>query len=460
MYNPKAFFAPLVLSLFSCCISLCGTCTVLHILQYQVLVLAVSCSEYGSFWYCRLQNRGFFSLFPTSLSFRFSEVGAFYVTMVEGPGATRNANKARILVGWNAIRVIPEGKLQVPAVLREVYSVGKEVFLIFDETNSLRLHFGMNGSLLIRSESNKNESSWKPRDQDESPSMVIWFNRNDDGAEDKLLECRSTTFNQVSALVAQSKMQRLTSRDACSPSFDVKTVVQALLERPDSMIADALLDQARFPGVGNIIKIEGLHRSNLNPLDIVSSLSTEDLMRVVVACREYAMQWYKQGRSPRKHVYNQSSCQTCSSPVKIQKVGRDLSRTTFWCVACQPMKANAERVPKSLESHVLVPKRPEPEPPKMECPQHGPNRCKLRRVRKSTTSNQDRIFLCCQVRNCQYFQWADTHFRQCCGVPILRISKTVKSGGKWFLSCNRCKFFEWAKPKDLAPIACRVTPLL
>lgn len=357
--------------------------------------------------------------------------------------------------------MIPEDKLQVPAVLREVLSVGKEVFLIFGETNSLRLHFGMIGSLLVRSESNKEESSWKPRDQDESPSIIIRFKRNYDGGEEKVLECRSTTVAQVSTLVAQSKMKRLASRDACSPSFVAKTVVQALLERPDSMIADALLDQARFPGVGNIIKIEGLHRSNLNPLDKVSSLSTEDLMRVVIECREYAMQWYKQGRSPHKNVYNQSFCQTCSSQVKIQKVGGDLSRTTFWCVTCQPRKIDGEHATKKLlETHVLVPNSSEPQPPKMECPQHGPNRCKLRRVRKSTTCNQDRIFLCCQVRNCPYFQWADTHFRQCCGVPILRISKTVKTGGKWFLSCNKCKFFDWAKAKDLAPILCRLTPLL
>jgi formamidopyrimidine-DNA glycosylase len=419
-------------------------------MSYLVMVLQISTHPF--------RNLRFFSLFPT---IPFVWILLFVeLTMVEGPGATRNGNKARMLVGWTAVLVIPEGKLQVPAVLREVSSVGKEVFLIFDDMNSLRLHFGMNGSLIIRNKSIK-ENSWKPAHQNEPPSMIIRFNRNDNVGEEKLLECRSTTVNQVTALVAQSKIKRLTSRDVCSPSFDVKTVVDALLQRPDAMIADALLDQARFPGVGNIIKIEGLHRSNLNPLDSVSSLSKEDLARVVLACRDYAMQWYKQGRSPVKFVYNQASCQTCSSQVKIQKVGGDLSRTTFWCVMCQPMKIEAGHVPKkSLDTHTVVPKCSEPEPPKMECPQHGPKRCKLRRVRKSTTTNQDRIFLCCQVHNCPYFQWADTHFRQCCGVPVLRISKTVKTGGKWFLSCHRCQFFEWAKPKDLAPIACRLTPLL
>jgi endonuclease-8 len=374
--------------------------------------------------------------------------------MVEGPGATRNADKARLLVGCTMVAILP-GKLQVAGVLQEVLSVGKEVFLIFDD-QALRLHFGMNGSLTIRKDATRELPSWRKR---EPPSLVIRLKQKDDDDE-TILECRATTVNQVSAFVANSKIQRLAPRDVCSPYFDTKTVLDALLQRPAAMISDVLLDQARFPGVGNIIKIEGLHRSKLHPQDQVSLLSEDELLRVITECRKYAFQWYQRGRAPPKLVYNQLGCQTCSGKVQIQKLGEDLSRTTFWCGACQPRKPKDGFVVKAVAVYVAVPVTTQQEgPPKLACPQHGMKPCKLRRVRKSDT-NQGRLFACCQARDCPYFQWADTHLPQCCGVPILRISKTAKTGGKWFLSCARCKLFAWAKPKDLAPLVCRLTPLL
>jgi formamidopyrimidine-DNA glycosylase len=47
------------------------------------------------------------------------------------------------------------------------------------------------------------------------------------------------------------------------------------------MIADVVLDQDKFPGVGNIIKIEGLHRAGVHPRRIVSTLSLDELCRLI-----------------------------------------------------------------------------------------------------------------------------------------------------------------------------------
>ena len=97
--------------------------------------------------------------------------------MVEGPGATRNGRKLQIAVGKTLVtgaestgvesdasslsqRTQPDRVADELAgrTLEEAFTVGKELFLVFattpwDSTISpvgLRLHFGMNGSLVAR----------------------------------------------------------------------------------------------------------------------------------------------------------------------------------------------------------------------------------------------------------------------------------------------------------------------
>ena len=63
--------------------------------------------------------------------------------------------------------------------------------------------------------------------------------------------------------------------------FDPSAVMGAIVEKPDEMISDAILEDDRFPGDGNIIKIEGLHRSQVHPKRIVSTLTRDELEAVV-----------------------------------------------------------------------------------------------------------------------------------------------------------------------------------
>ncbi|NJN84423.1 MAG: hypothetical protein HC802_20530 [Caldilineaceae bacterium] len=180
--------------------------------------------------------------------------------MVEGPGATRNANKARRLVGF-----INQSNGQV---LTQVLSVGKEVFLVFDNDDdnnlAIRLHFGMNGSL----GSHKRQSIWGNTDKvDDTPTYEMQFLTTEAYTQIETIICYSTAVSHLTATVARSKYERLCCLDVCAPEeqFDSQKVLQALRSRPTAMLADVLLDQNRFPGVGNIIKVEGLHRAKLHP---------------------------------------------------------------------------------------------------------------------------------------------------------------------------------------------------
>jgi formamidopyrimidine-DNA glycosylase len=416
-------------------------------LQYRYISTRIYLCMYILYAYKIQQENGIFdSLFLRQRL--INDHHQHHRTMVEGPGATRNATKARTLVGWTY-----DNELLVEAL-----SVGKEVFLVF-ENKALRLHFGMNGSLLVQG---GRGSGANRRHHQGTPSFSLTFRNGK--SEERSVECVSTTINTVTPFVARSKYERLHQRDVCTASsqFDSTSVLEALLQRPESMLADVLLDQARFPGVGNIIKIEALHQAKLHPKKLVSSCTEPELLLLIQHCRDYAMKWLHRGRAPDKRVYNRTICQTCQAQtVCIEKMGNDLSRTTFWCNICQPSSGSTPSQRSPLEVIATNSKPQELPPSILKCPQHGEKPVRLRRVRKSN-SNHGRLFVSCP--SCQFFAWADQHLqRSCCKNReqcVLKISKTSRTGGKWFVSCKGCEHFAWATAKDLKPFGTKLTPLL
>ncbi|KAL3764379.1 hypothetical protein ACHAW5_005120 [Stephanodiscus triporus] len=471
--------------------------------------------------------------------------------MVEGPGATRNGRKVQLAVGKFLVcpgsgsvseeatgtdktleppSPLPRhiaGELASRALL-EAFTVGKELFLIFasspytteasgDDEVALRLHFGMNGSMSTRkaksSDLQKRPSGAAPWKQGKEPSIRLYFADcsqyesicSSDYAY-VIVEAWETTFTSVCAIKSRNKLIDLTSRDVCSTLFNAQDLFASIRQLGSGMIiSDALLNQDICPGVGNIIKIESLHRSKVDPRRIVNSLTDPELRRLVRHARTYSMDWLKIGRAGTKFVYNQTTCGSCRGlTVKMQKIGGAssnegssigpgkghafMSRVTFWCTICQPLNASGESIG-SLETQSAtstnigstigdrnVPHNATETPSKaqVQCPQHGMKSLRLCRVRKENP-NYLRIFLSCNSKGCQYFAWADTQFPHCrCGgtKAILRVAKTERSGGRWFLCCaygdksrkgnlnNGCGHFEWATDDHLAPLRSLLTPLL
>eukprot|EP00957_Ditylum_brightwellii_P031216 2366122-Ditylum_brightwellii.AAC.1 len=78
-----------------------------------------------------------------------------------------------------------------------------------------------------------------------------------------IVEARATTISgPFSSTAPQTKLTRLSSHDVCSSSFHAPSVFQTLRNisnttiqsNNDVIIADAILNQDYFPGVGNVIK--------------------------------------------------------------------------------------------------------------------------------------------------------------------------------------------------------------
>lgn len=126
--------------------------------------------------------------------------------------------------------------------------------------------------------------------------------------------------------------------DVLSPDWDPRLARRRLKQQPDTLICDALLDQALFAGVGNIIKNEVLFRTRVHPESTVGSIPPRTLGKVIADARTYSeafLAWKKAG-TLRQHwqVHTKRTCPCCGGPLSKTYPGRS-KRRTFFCPNCQ-----------------------------------------------------------------------------------------------------------------------------
>jgi len=113
-------------------------------------------------------------------------------------------------------------------------------------------------------------------------------------------------------------------------------------ERPDEEIADVLLDQEIFAGVGNIIKNEILSQARVQPVARVKDLGTRKLKEVVTRARSFSQQFLRWRRRfvLRKNlkVHGRGTCPYCGAKLVRAKTGRR-QRWSYYCSHCQTRQA-------------------------------------------------------------------------------------------------------------------------
>lgn len=450
--------------------------------------------------------------------------------MVEGPGTTRNGMKASQLLNQKVFNLVAsDGKQRLDQKqwwtnrrLKQVIKIGKELFLVFglydddDDDNlstvktfpkeeqecsqskiadeddlAIRLHFQMSGSLHIEKKLHHCKES-RFHSAGEVHDSTFKGNLSEVPILEVILEThilrayRTAISAPMPAKAPRVRFQRLSLHDVCNPDFSLQSVLEQLYSPKlhisrETLISDVLLDQNILPGIGNIIKVEGLHNARIHPKKPLSVLTELELSCVIVSCKEYAMKWLQTGRAPVKRVYNQTICGTCqNASVRICRVGGS-NRTTFWCKKCQVINVSSMSDESNrIDNHISSVQQIAESSLKKNghqshvgtigkvCPNHGPSKMALKRCRKIGV-NENRIFYSCNAKGCNFFCWADFNFPRCkCEKrAILRISKTEKTGGRWFFSCskhdgrmNGCHFFEWAESKHLERFGQLLTPLL
>jgi endonuclease-8 len=139
--------------------------------------------------------------------------------------------------------------------------------------------------------------------------------------------------------------------DVLSQRWDRARALQALAARAQP-VADVLLDQDVFGGVGNIVKNEALWRAGVHPRSPARLLSAEQRQRVTEEAVAFTEAWYERGGpypdEAGSKIYRAGTCPTCEADVVREDVGT-FDRITFWCPDRQVKPEGRARPPAGPE---------------------------------------------------------------------------------------------------------------
>lgn len=241
--------------------------------------------------------------------------------MPEGPSLFILREDLQPFEGKRVLRVSGNSRLPIDAIggktLRRVRTWGKQLLLEFDPF-TVRIHFLLYGRWLIDER------------KDATPRLSLGFARG-----------REVNFYACSVRFLTEPLDELYdwSGDVMSDTWDAAQARRKLREKPDRMVADVLLDQDVFAGVGNIIKNEVLHRIRLHPGSRVGALSPRKLGELVREARDYSFDFYRWRKAfeLKKHyqVHTKQVCPRDGNRIRYVKSFGTAHRRAFFCEECQ-----------------------------------------------------------------------------------------------------------------------------
>jgi endonuclease-8 len=240
---------------------------------------------------------------------------------MEGPSVHRVADELERFEGQTVVRVggnadQPLERLEGRTVER-VRAVKKRLFLDLDPIHVV-IHFLMYGSYRV------NEA----RDLDERLSLEC------DRDTLNVYSCSAKVLADGDAALAEYDCP---AEDVLSPAFDAARATETL-RSSDRPVADVLIDQSVFGGVGNIVKNEVLWSCGLHPETPGSALdhgAAEDLTTTAV---DWTAHWYRTKRDGGDlglSIYQMGACPECDADLERAELG-EYDRITYWCPTCQP----------------------------------------------------------------------------------------------------------------------------
>ena len=132
--------------------------------------------------------------------------------------------------------------------------------------------------------------------------------------------------------------------DLLGPDWDEDEALRRLRADPDRPLVEALLDQTRIAGIGNMYAAELCFVSGLHPQTPVSEVP--DLPRLVRVARQRLEQTVTRATQATTGnlrepfwVYrrDKAPCRRCGTPIEVAMRGEPgRERASYWCPRCQP----------------------------------------------------------------------------------------------------------------------------
>jgi len=127
--------------------------------------------------------------------------------------------------------------------------------------------------------------------------------------------------------------------DVMSDRWSPRAARRKLQTQPRTLVADALLDQSIFSGVGNIIKNEVLFRIRVHPETRVGDLPSRKLGALIREARDYSFDFYRWKKDfvLKKHwqVHTKRICPRCGRRLAFRAQLGKRMRRSFFCRHCQ-----------------------------------------------------------------------------------------------------------------------------
>jgi endonuclease-8 len=220
------------------------------------------------------------------------------------------------------------------AAVTEVLARGKHLLTRLDDGHTLHSHLKMDGSWYL------GRAGERPR---RHPEHLI---RAQLGNADWLATGYRVHDLRLVATADENELVGHLGPDLLGPDWDADRAVRRLLETPATAIGEALLDQRKLAGIGNLYKSEVLFVTRVNPwtpagevADLHTVVSTAQ--RLMSTNREHPEQSTTGllARGRQHWVYERAgeACLRCRTPIRRAEQGTPpRQRSTYWCPSCQP----------------------------------------------------------------------------------------------------------------------------
>ena len=248
---------------------------------------------------------------------------------MEGPSIHFAAEQLRPFAGRRVRRVSGNSTIGIARLRRqridEIFAWGKHLVFQFEDF-ALRVHFLLWGTFAATVKGVSVTGDYR---RTGPPRLVLTMPNGE-------ITVWSASLRYIESGSARNGYDF--SADVMSPDWNARAAMRKVRRHPQSQIADVLLDQSIFAGVGNIIKNEVLFRTRTHPFTRVRDLSSRRLRAITDDARVFSFRFLELRRtfSLRKNleVYGKSTCPRCGGRIR-RRVHGIRERRSFFCPVCQ-----------------------------------------------------------------------------------------------------------------------------
>lgn len=251
---------------------------------------------------------------------------------MEGPSLHIAAEQLQPFAGRRIQSVSGNSRIGIERLSRlevhEIFAWGKHLVFQFD-TFALRVHFMLWGTFAATVKGTSVTGDYR---RTGPPRLVLNFPNGE-----ITIWAASVKFVED----PHAKAAYDFSGDVMADEWDGRAALAKVRTFPRAEIADVLLDQGIFGGVGNIIKNEVLFRMRVSPFAKVRTISNRKLRAIVADARTFSFRFLELRRIfslyKNLEIYRRSVCPQCGGKVQ-RRVHGQRARRSFFCVKCQRVR--------------------------------------------------------------------------------------------------------------------------